>query len=286
MKWWGRKSAARRSYNAAWEDFRARGRIARSLPQELTSAADLEAVRAAVTTCPSQPALTLFLAGPEVVGPNVPLPALEGRSPSDVLLHRTLLLLETLLDSLGRTRAYGGFWNAPSSANTSIVLWVEHGDSRLCAIPQLQLGASDISVSLSHAVLWRQPWMTEHASDDFGWADLATNYQSHFGEGGTYWEALASWQKGERMWQHTRYGVEFTRDRGSPLLMSPFFQSFYNFRIGEPPFSGGCPAGHDLQRLQMALARASQQWAMSASGPSTSGRPFTPRPGFIRQRED
>lgn len=281
MKW-----GKRGRYNTEWADFRSRGRRPSGLPKELASPADLDATYTAKAAWPYQPAITLFLHGPEIAGPNLPLPSLDGVSPSDLLLHRALVILETQLDAVGRSNAYGGFWSQPSSASVSVVLWVEHPDTRLCALSQLQLGASDFSVSLSHAVLWRQPWMTEHELDDFGWADMATNYLTHVDVGGTYWEAMASWKKGDRLWQNTRFGVDFNSAQGAPVIMSQRFQSFYNFHVGEAPFPAGTPVGQDLQRISKCLAETAQAWAGETGSSHRQGHPFGHRHGSIRQRED
>lgn len=278
---------ARRRYNAQWADFRSRGGVAGRVPQDFRSHADLEAVRLAMAECPLQPPITLFLHGPEIAGETAPLPPVtDSRSPSDILNHRALLVLGTLLDAVGRTRAYGGFWSSPTSDSAALVLWVDYPDARLCVVPRLQLGLQDIAVSYSHGVLWRQPWMTEHSTDDFGWADLSTNYQSHIGDGGTYWEAMASWNKGERLWSKSFFGVGFDRSHGSAVLMSQRFHSFYHFQVGEDPFRPGSSAGQDLQRIRVALASLAQSWAEAAGAPGRSARPPGARPDKIRQRED
>lgn len=282
----------KKEFNAAWADFRTRGTLSTPVPESLRSPSDLVAVVNVAENCPIQPGIRLYLDGPEVAGTNLALPDMgtlpRGTTEQHVLVHRALLVLQTLIGTVGPTRCYGGFWGPPGSHAVAVVLWVEYADARLCVVPQLQWGSIDISFSFSHVVLWRQPWMTVHEHDDFGWADLSTNYQDHIGEGGTYWEVMASWNNGERLWQKTMFGIVFDASRGSPVQVSQKFGSFYHFQVGEDAFRPGSPVGQDLRRIRQAMQGLSQMWSHFGQqfGQHPTAAPDSHKADRIRQRED
>ena len=157
-------------------------------------------------------------------------------------------------------RAYGGLFQTPSHSSLSFGIWTEYEAWRLLLVPQLRLVSERIDFSLSHVVLWRQGWMTEHGDDDFGWADLSTNYQWHVADGGTYWEVAASWKQGRRFWFKSRLGIGFDESVGETVAASERFNSYYHFKVGDRCLRPGMPLGHDFGLAQRTIDRLVQHW--------------------------
>ena len=256
-------TSKRAKYNAEWATFRATGRTASAMPEALSTQEDVLVVRSAAQHCALHPFLRTYLAGPEVAGESVTID--DGRglpanaTPSDVLWHRGLVILGSVVSAIG-PRAYGGLFQTPSHSSLSFGIWTEYEAWRLVLVPQLRLVSERIDFSLSHVVLWRQGWMTEHGDDDFGWADLSTNYQWHVADGGTYWEVAASWKQGRRFWFKSRLGIGFDESVGETVAASERFNSYYHFKVGDRCLRPGMPLGHDFGLAQRTIDRLVQHW--------------------------
>ena len=256
-------TSKRAKYNAEWATFRATGRTASAMPEALSTQEDVLVVRSAAQHCALHPFLRTYLAGPEVAGESVTID--DGRglpanaTPSDVLWHRGLVILGSVVSAIG-PRAYGGLFQTPSHSSLSFGIWTEYEAWRLLLVPQLRLVSERIDFSLSHVVLWRQGWMTEHGDDDFGWADLSTNYQWHVADGGTYWEVAASWKQGRRFWFKSRLGIGFDESVGETVAASERFNSYYHFKVGDRCLRPGMPLGHDFGLAQRTIDRLVQHW--------------------------
>lgn len=260
MRFFG--SGKRAAYNAAWAEFRAAGQQLLAVPESLLSDADVQQVRTAALVCPVCPTIRGYFDGPEIAGESVPTHDEEfpqSAAPRDVMWHHALMILNGIVSCIG-SRAYGGLWQRTSDSEITLAVWVEYPASRLLLMPKLSLGADDISLNISHMVLWRQGWMTEHGDDDFGWADLSTNYLVHLAEGGTYWEVMASWKKGERLWQKSWFGVGFDQSVGQEVALSERFNTFYHFKVGERWFRPGSPQGNDFRVARQTIVELARQW--------------------------
>jgi hypothetical protein len=253
----------RTRYNAEWAAFRAAGRTVPAMPETLGTEEDVLLVQNAAQRCALHPFMRAYLAGPEVAGASVPIDdgrgLAENATPSDVLWHHGLVVLGSVMSAIG-PRAYGGLFQMPSDSSLTFGIWAEYETWRLLVVPQLRLAVEQISFNISHVVLWRQGWMTEHGEDDFGWADLSTNYQKHLADGGTYWEVAASWKKGKRFWWKSRFGIGFDQSVGESLAVSEQFNSFYHFKVGDRCLRPGKPPGHDLGAAQQTIDGLVQRW--------------------------
>ena len=284
-------TSKRAKYNAEWATFRATGRTASAMPEALSTQEDVLVVRSAAQHCALHPFLRTYLAGPEVAGESVTID--DGRglpanaTPSDVLWHRGLVILGSVVSAIG-PRAYGGLFQTPSHSSLSFGIWTEYEAWRLLLVPQLRLVSERIDFSLSHVVLWRQGWMTEHGDDDFGWADLSTNYQWHVADGGTYWEVAASWKQGRRFWFKSRLGIGFDESVGETVAASERFNSYYHFKVGDRCLRPGMPLGHDFGLAQRTIDRLVQHWGrLGQRMRSHPQRPPDARlHALVRQKED